>query len=314
MSQLKRRLKIANFIALATCVVLGYQACGGKINFQSTQQKAAMNSGNGGSYGGKPGTWVKHDPSNSCEVATDGNALPNEQINIDASKAELVRSNCQDLTPPQLLSAADIQTSANGITYQGKEFLYQAPPAEFQIVAASCPASLKPIAGASRVNLLNSSQTLLAPDWTIMAGVTSMLEGTIAGLDGFRITRTNLTSYERIKQQAPLVAGNLYALSVLARHGSDNSVRLEYEAQANGISTVLNTSTGSVTISNNVNFSQVSFTSHAISDARFFTVYFSPNVDMPIGDVGVTTSQVAVGESIFATAVQLEDVSSFCAP
>lgn len=77
--------------------------------------------------------YVQATASGTCP---DGTAIFAEIVMTGSTSANLVRDNCQNLNPPVVLGAGDFQipeTQSGVLTYQGRTFVAQYPPAAWQL-------------------------------------------------------------------------------------------------------------------------------------------------------------------------------------
>lgn len=328
-------------LAALLVVTVSFQACHPILFTNSDSSsgtpsaKFASNNtsqGNGDSYGGKLTVYNHLNVSQPCaERGKDGRALPNAQIFISGpTTALLVRDNCADLDTPVAIQMSDLQFLQDGtgdILYQNQRFAILLPQLQNDLstVAANCPAGLTPIASPNRTNLMQSSQLLTDTNvWWNHIGIGTSLDGSFGGLLRFEISRNdagNLDYWRRIHQSDfPLTPNRTYAYSFLAKPKAVNEAMFSLSVSGiSSLSLIFNLQDGSYTEQQRLNIPNYSVTSVPFSNGRFYTVYFTMPATTASSVIGITpngilTTTAAVGDSISATAVQLEDVSTFCTP
>jgi hypothetical protein len=319
-------------VLLATSVLVFGQACS-QSRFDSKDAASGKSSdptgtqGNGDSYGGKPTRYHLLNPNQSCaELGADGRPLPAKVIFTYPNRtAALVRENCADLNVPRAITQAELafNSDASVVAYNGESYGRQPDANEFGVVAARCPAGMSPIAGATRVNLNASGQALTNnADWDNHVGIATRLSGSLAGLFRYEILRddpANLDFWRRIHPAVEdLDGGRSYAYSFLAQPGTLNEAFFSvYRNGAGALSIVVNLSNGTWFQQENTGFGAFSVETRRISGGWFTTVYFTTpagvtNTVIGIAPNGASPRVPAAGDSIHATAVQLEAIDSFC--
>jgi hypothetical protein len=320
-----KRLSMA---LLVTLLLIPYQNCS-RSKF-SSDATATQYSGNGDAYEGKL-TRYSHFDNKCTELGKNGQPLPDRMIYVLGDypkiKAQLVRENCLDKNVPVDLNISQIQFSGpdgtGDVVYQGVNYQMLAPSGDFDVVAASCPAGRAPLSSPKRVNMLLASQNLTDPAWDPVDGIGVALNGSLAGLPRYQILRDDpnyVDFWRRVGQVRPLQAGRTFAFSFLAKAGTSDWAGFSfYERMDYTFTLSVNLSTGQVRDDGNVGVPSVQTVSRVFGGGRFITIYFTTTGPVSYGALGVypsvaTGQPYKFGDSISATAVQLEDVSTFCAP
>lgn len=333
-----KKSKSLSLLALVFVVqVVLFQNCGPMTNFSGAPK--AQSSGNGDAYTGKPDPYRYFDSASPCaDLDRNGKPLPNDQIQYQRSLVTtgldpfLVREQCADLATPAPIASSEIQPiggSTSSFMYKSKLFSNQVVPAEFDVVAAACPAGLTPRTGVSRSNLFAFGQDWMnigSPGWFIHQGIGVDLYGSINSVKSFQVRRNNasfLEDWRRVSQFQTLAANTRYAYSFLARPGTVS--KATFHVVRNGppanesLSVTFDVQNGGAVVDWAVNFSNVTFTSNPVGNGYFTTVYFttSASANLTSSDLGVAPStngatSGAFGDSINATAAQLERVGDFC--
>jgi hypothetical protein len=303
-------------------MVAAFQNCD-NIRFRESRAPAgeAQMSGNGDGYGGKITVYHHVDDQRPCsELGTTGRPLPNDSVfAYEEGKAQLVRERCRDI-PPRDLAPAEFKIEASGdLTLAGRSFQPHVPT-DFEAAAAVCPAGLNPLPAPVRNNLIDNALNLAADPWGTLGGIAVGLNGSIASLPSYLLTRDRDASADpalRLDQFVPLKRNTRYAFSFLARRGSSGAVRLMMFDQSPTLVTGdarWSLADGSLIDSDQTNLTLVSHASRPVGEAFFYTIYFrTPNTVRGL-DIGIAADDNGAGASIFATAAQLEDLSTFCGP
>lgn len=340
MNKFRRYMRRALLLFVALFPIVAFQNCTQNVGFSSQKEPQRYFSGNGDGYSGKIGLFRHFDTTQPCAQADRlGNPLPNSQIfyqwpaNASAKSPHLVRSHCRDIAPIEL-QASEIQFSPGSdsvLTYDGKTFNAFEPPGDFDVVANACPVGKTPMAGAVRSNLLVSSL-----DWTLQTssqgwihhqGISVNLNGSIESLPGYMISRNDpnaLDGFRRASQVVDLQPSTDYAYSFLARAGSINGASFRMfrggatQAQNEGIVADFNFLTGVASVRDNANMPSVTVAIAPVANGYLCTVYFRTSVagDQSQIELGVSPLDqnyiASAGDSIVATAAQLEPINGFC--
>ena len=340
---MNKNMKLKDFTAMSVklavlFLVFLFQSCSltkFKGDFLANSLTPSTDSGNGGAYEGKPTPYHHFDMNNSCrDIGANGKPLPNKTIflykSIPGSSPQLVRENCSDLVAPINLPLASLQFANDGsgnFTFAGEAFNTPAVVSDFTVVAGACPTGYSAIVGATRKNLLQSSQDLLFSPWFYEPGVHGLQQGSLGGLPRYEIIRDDpaaLQWYRRVHQGVPLLAGKTYAFSFFAQPGTKNEAYLSgWQAGNLALNVYFDLNTGAGRDVGTVGFSNLSYSSRPLSGGMIVTSYFTATVDAinyigitpaaPAGVNGINDGPMgAVGDSIFSTALELEDVSNYC--
>ena len=320
--------RLSAFVAVTACVV-AFQNCSAPSDFTGLSSQASSGgTGNGDSYGGKPGDYSYYDPANPCDKGRDNKPLPNQQIRF-ATSYQLVRENCRDIVPQNLDPAAVSFSSNESLSYRGLSFALTPVRGQFDVMAAECPSGRSPRAGAVRTNLVESGDNLLAlPPWIDQWTVASA-SGVLGSLPAFTIERwaaPSTTYWERYYKSQVFKPSTDYALSFFAAPGTKDeiyfsSTEFENNVQLSSIEVYLDTRTGAGRVAAAMGYSNVSFTSRLIDGTRFFTIYFRSHSYTPVssafgfGPGGMDQSNQDVskpGDSIKIANIQMEEIASFC--
>lgn len=322
--------------AMAVIMVVGFQNCSAPKRFGSQGSNTQM-SGHGEGYSGKTELFAYFDSRQPCsKFDRYGRPLPNFQIFYQLKAGStiraphLVRKTCQDIDPLEIDPKEITASDSSSITYQGMTFGELTTNGDFDVVASSCPAGKSPIAGAVRKNIFVS-----AFDWTNLSngawfwhqGVIANLYGTIQSLPSYVISRNDpaaLNGYERASQFHNLQPSTDYVFSFVARPGTVNgatvratrgSIAPDYE----GLAVDFNFQTGTASVRNNTGLPGATATMVPFGNGYLCTLYFRTTsmtaftAPMEIGVGPMDAGYVArVGDSVIATAAQLEPVSEFC--
>jgi hypothetical protein len=326
----KTKFIIANTVALFV-LLIAFQNCAPNTFQGAVDNLSSKNSGNGNAYEGKPEIYYYFDSQAPCsDKDLNGKPLANKQFFLYQNKnPDLVRNNCSDLATPVSVPLASLTFSTNGsgtFSYQGNTFQPQTTFNEFAVVAASCPAGYSPKAGAIRKNLIKSSQDFLSADWF---GIPRSLDGTLGGLPRYQLTRDvdNLIWYTRMSQAVTLSAGKTYAATFFAQKGNIGEACFStWQDNETSMSVYFDLNTGAGRTvglyGSGTPFSGISFANRPFAGGMIVTVFFTAPADY-VNYMGITPAAPAganvdnapsgsVGDNIFATAMQLEDVDNYC--
>jgi hypothetical protein len=164
---------------------------------------------------------------------------------------------------------------------------------------------------------------LTDPAWDPVDGIGVALNGSLASLPRYQILRDDpnyVDFWRRVGQVMPLRAGRTFAFSFLAKAGTSDWAGFSfYERMDYTFTLSVNLSTGQVRDDGNVGVPSVQTVSRVFGGGRFITIYFTTTGPVSYGALGIypsvaTGQPYKFGDGISATAVQLEDVSTFCAP
>jgi hypothetical protein len=308
--------------------------------FKSKTTEYSSASGNGDGYSGKPGgdLYRRYDDQTPCvDLDRYGKPLPNEQIFYQSKSPTgpkepyVVRQNCSDVTP-QPIASTDLKYDGSGsLIFKGQSFAGFQATADFQVLAAACPAGKSPIANAARTNLIVNSQDWteqpVYQGWMWHAGIVAILNGSIKSLPAYNLVRTDPAfpeEFRRISQIKKLNASTDYSFSFLAKKGTRDLINFRYYrvdgATGNEEYIIIdfNLVTGTSSIRLNSNLAPAKVTMTPVGEGYFCTVYFttSPTAAENYSDVGFSPTAVNgvthVGDSVYATAAQLEATGGFC--
>jgi hypothetical protein len=242
-----------------------------------------------------------------------------------------VRENCSDIAP-QPLASKDVKFDAKGsLIFKNKAFANYRADADFQVLAASCPVGKSNIPGASRTNLILNSQDWteqpVYQGWMWHSGILALLNGSIKSLPAYTLVRNDPAfpeEFRRISQVKQLKSNTDYAFSFLAKKGTRDFINFRYyrvdEATGNEEYIIIDFSlvTGVASIRLNSNLPPATVTMTPVGEGFFCTVYFktSPTGGENFSDFGFSPSAVdgvtQVGDSVYATAAQLEATGDYC--
>lgn len=317
---------VALFVAL---VVVPYQNCS-RVDMKAVRMQNSSSSGGGGNgdgYEGKPGIYDHAIVANPCsDKGANGQALPNNEVFLyKDGTADLVRKNCVDLTPPQSIDPSTLTYNSQTKTVTvGTETFNERVQTDFDVIAAQCPGGMtgKPIALSQRVNMLGDSQYLLSSNWMIDSALSRTLVGSMASLPAFQIFRqTTANEYWRRILQVPfLTANKYYAFSFFMKVDSIDKVVVNFQqCKGTGCAPQMNFELVSESINSQIvnptGTNGATYSIRSFAGGRIITVYFHPDSTYPT-EMGIAPwselSASPQGESILATALQLEDVSTFC--
>jgi len=336
MSFMRRKIRAYLLLSIsALALVLAYNNCTQTAFKKAISQTAFMNSGNGGAYEGKLTRYASFDVSQPClEMGSNLKPLPNKQIhlfeNSSQSSLELVREQCKDLKTPQAIPPEAVTISSTGeLTYSGSKFSAQELPGDFDIVAASCPAGYLPQANAVRTNLFNNAFNIMAPYWWYPQGLVGTLTGSLGSLPRFQVLRQTseaLEFYHRPHQEVALTAGTEYAFTALVQQENVKDAYLSGWYQ-NGMdmNVYFDLNTGVGKDVGSIGTTDLRFSSRPFSGGWILTIYFTAptsginalgvTTGPPVGPNGINIQpqpSAQIGDSISVTALQLEELSSFC--
>jgi hypothetical protein len=317
------RVQIAVAVSILIClsIVLNFQACS-STHFSKTSGLSMSGDGRGESYDGKPTIYAHLDADSPCaEVGSNGLALPNDQIFLMKDNTrQLVRRDCTDvgaiaIDPQEVILDPD---GSGSFSYQGHHYTIYTAASDFDVISAQCPAGLNLKAVPSRVNLIKSSQHVAAPDWTLSAGISAIIEGTLGSLPKAKILRDNASHLEfdnRIAQDVMLHGGTSYAFSLFGTTGNIREASLlMHDSLGSSLIINLDLHSGTSSIVGAQGFTNVSIVSRPFSGGYFFTAFYKTPGATGMNNVGITPGQNIFDAFVYATAVQLEDVAAFCEP
>ena len=277
--------------------------------------------GNGDGYGGKPTIFHQYDGS-CTEKNSFGEVLPKSTIfRYTSGNGHLARDNCKDLTDPVAIPAAELSVDVSGtkLTYAARSFDAHTP-ASFDVYAAACPTGWTPIANASRTNLFASPFDLAnvnawgrvdSNDFDVVA------DGVLGGLPGFRLDRARpQEAYVRVEQSVPVNRNRVYAVSVFAKANTSRSLLIQAFEANNEFEYRFDIDTGAVISQYAAGATILGTTSHAVADGRYITVFYRTTNGASEQNLGFAPGEdpANVGDSIFVTAPQFEDVTTYCTP
>lgn len=332
---MSRRHKITRIIALSFVFLVNtvaFQNCSINTRF-STPSTVSQHSGHGEGYSGKGDFFQNFDPQQPCaQVDRLGKTLPNSEIffqykpNTMTKAPYLVRNECREIDPIELNPAETIAAGPDTLIYQGNTFSVFTPSGDFDIVASACPVGKSLIPNAARVNLMSSSLDWTSRSWSLHQGISVGLNGSIQSLPSYLIARNdpaNLEGYERASQYIDLQPNTDYAFTFVARGGTVGGATARITRGSSypnyeGLTVDFDFSTGLSSIRSNVNLPQASVSMVPIGNGYLCSVYFRTSAGgfQSPAEVGVAPMDsnytAKVGDSIFATAAQLEPITGFC--
>lgn len=312
------------WLGLGLLTVVGFQNCSKTTEFSddrpSGQLLNAAGNGNGDAYGGKPIIFRHFDLNQPCaDTNVTGQPLPNAEIFLyqGSSGGHLVRKECRDIAPVAL-AGTDVSVQPDSTVRYGAMSFQSHVPADFEVMAALCPAGRAPLASPVRQNMMISGLNLLdTANWG-SDGVQLALDGTIAGLPAYRVTRTlggSSNDFMRPDQYVFYEPNTTYAASFFVKKGNASEATfIMYDSNPVVVSTsaTLDLNTGAATVLASDRLTNVTATSRPIAGGFFLTVYFMTGSTVRGGDIGIVASSTNVGDSIFVTGAQVEKVSLFC--
>jgi hypothetical protein len=328
-------LGIVLAIAVSACQKSQYFSPQSSPRLASNTQSSASNSGNGSGFEGRlvVEPFIHVDSLQPCpDRGQDGLPLPNQEIFVTTSTSGkstlLVRDACLDLPEPRPLAISDVHLvndAAGSLAYQGALFVPHQAASESDVVAANCPTGRTPRAGVSRKSLLADAQNLLGSSWTSDAGIATTLSGSLGGLPRVLISRNDssyLDSWRRLNQSSLLTPGHTYAATFLAAPGAlDHAVfSVDDENKAFTLEVTLDLKAGSSQILYNTGAQSVTSTARSFAAGMLATVYFTAPPAARASYFGLSSFRTnavnpdfgTAGDSIGASAIQLEDVADFC--
>ena len=335
---LKAGLRALGLLCTLTVLVVSFQNCDSSAQFgregssftepympdkNPPSSNLSGGGGNGDGYGGKPTIFHQYDPSSACtEKNSFGEALPKSTIfRYSSGNGHLVRDNCKDLNDPVAIPAASLSVDGSGTQLSYASRTYGAhTPASFDVYAAACPAGWTPIAGATRTNLfidpflmsdINSWGRVDSTNFDVTA------DGVLGGLPGFLLNRAGPQEpYVRVEQSLPVARNRVYAVSVFAKANTNRSLLIQGFETNNEFEYRFDIDTGAVISDYVVGGTFIGTTSHAVADGRYITLYYRTPGSAGELNIGFAPGgdPANVGDSIFVTAPQIEDVTTYCTP
>ena len=316
-------------------MTLAYQNCS---NSPVPSNTSSVKLANGEGYSGKVGLYRRFDTQVPCtEKDRDGKPLSNEQIFYQSSffggakEPFVVRENCQDVNPAPIGSNAVNFDAVGNLSFKGRAYENYQANADFQVLASACPSGKTPIIGALRTNLIVNSQDWteqpVYQGWMWHSGIQALLNGSIKSLPAYTISRTDPAfpeEFRRISQLKQLKPNTEYAFSFLAKKGTRDSINFRYfrvDQRTNNEEYIVldfNLISGTATFRQNDFLSQATVTITPVGEGFFCTVFFktSATAGENFSDFGFSPSAkngvTRVGDSVFATAAQLETTTSYC--
>jgi hypothetical protein len=287
----------------------------------------SSDSGNGGAYEGKITIYNAYDSVRPCaEIGANSKPLPNHQIQETQVSLKLVRENCVDLPTPKDLDASQVSgLGTSQITYSGISYSELTVLNDFDVVAGSCPAGKTLNSNAVRNNLIIAGLNLFDGVWDQSQNVDVSSAGSLGSLPRFNITRnTNSYWYERPQQPVNVVSGVDYSFTFLVMKQNIQEVLISgYYNSSTMLNAYFNLDTGIGRDVGSSGINNVSFASRPFSGGYIVTVFFTSPLSAPI-TIGVAPGpllgpnlifdnpQGQAGDSVAATAFQLEQVSNYC--
>lgn len=315
----------------------GFQNCSYPGSVAKPAKAQYSPQGNGDGYSGKVELYRHQNSTAPCAALDrEGQPLPNEQIfyqspTVGGAKSPyLVRENCADITP-RLIASSDLKFTVKGLAYKGNGFLSYERDNGFQVLAAKCPAGKSPIANVVRTNLIvNSQDWTEQPEyrgWMWHSGIVALLNGSIESLPAYTVVRNDSAfpeEYRRISQMKQLKSSTDYAFSFLAKKGTRDGVTFRYYRQDQKtnneeyliIDFDLNNGTSNIRLNSYLAPATISMSK--VGEGYFCTVYFKTSATggENFSDFGFSPTAVNgathVGDSVYATAAQLEETAGFC--
>lgn len=316
--------RVLLFATLSFALVASFQACS-RSRFSSDASGLRMQ-GNGDSYSGKPIYYLNFDQA-CTQVTSAGKPFPSAQIFLVNGVYQLVRDNCQDVTPPREILQSEITAAASvtEFSYQGRVFRSQTDLTEYMITPLLCPPG-RTTMNLSPPNLVTDSLNMLQ-NWN-QHPIEVTLEGSLSALPLFRYRRTEpnaLEPWQRVSQAVSLTSNTLYSFSFLLKPGNVSLANVDYFMTGAGgpatdqyFKADLNLIDGSSTIiENTAGITGLVVQSQRYGSGWLFTVFFNPGAVVNPGDLGVSTASAAniqLGDYIYGTANRLHSVNSYCSP
>ncbi len=306
-------------LILLALIILAYQACGNRLDFNGVVENLISTPDkNGEPYSGKPTIYDFSNQQKVClEKGANGNALPNSQIFMFPNGlAELVRENCVDI-PPKPLSAQDYSIAGNGdLIYQNQIFTTLLNPDPFAVVAAACPAGRTLLAHPVRTSFMQEPLDLQASVWEHPA-LSVNLVGSLGSLPLYKVQRNDpnaLENWHRMAQSPILVAGETYVYSFYVKPDpSEKLIFVSYYPNIQDVEIEFDLVTGAATIQNSMGASQISTQAQMFSGGLYINIYFQ-SLSSTSANIGIASVGQFLGSSVSATALQFEKVSNFCSP
>lgn len=309
--------RVFGFLALAIILQLTFNNCS-VSRFGSNLPYRSLG-GNGDSYDGKLVVYSNRNSTQVCqELQHDGRPLPDRQILRRDNALYLVRDNCADV-PEQLIQSAAVTFNSDGTLIFGGKTFDAAIASEFGVLRSQCPAGTTPKANVARNNLLASGLDFSnASVWQVKNAMETRPSGVLAGLPASLVSRTLDATAEpwyRLSQFVPVDSTQTFVLSFYVRKDSSTQVRLEMFHNVPSIASLVavwDLNTGALVNSSATSVTVVSTSSSPIAGGFFVTITFSLPAQTQGLDIGIAANDFGVGSSILATAMALEETSSFC--
>lgn len=310
----------ANFLLFMGILFVSYNNCT-RAKFGVSDANIITSKGNGDLYDGKIGIYDHFDSINPCtETDRNGKPLPNSQVQVFAQLAKLTRDKCADVIP-QILDNSRLVVGANGSLTLDSEMFQLTTLNEMTVRVAQCPTGSSPFPGANRKNLMPAALNLTDSQWNTSQGaVSAALNGSFAGLPLFQLERTMGASAQdwwRLKQFVDLSPNKRYVISFFAKTGISSEAKLlaySDSPQVSQANVKWDLNTGATIEQNTISLLDASSASLPLSNGYFVSFYFRTPPGFLGMDIGVASGGLSLGDSIFVTGIQVEDVDSFCSP
>jgi hypothetical protein len=307
-------------------MVIALQNCTVAVDTHSEMSSGSV--GTGDSYSGKISVYAQYDQgSAACTTTTaSGAALPNYEVLVVSSSAKVVRENCADISPRQLVWA-DLRFSGpdnSNLQIEGRTLARVDNIETLQNIPLVCPAGKTNLSSPVASNIFQSSFDWTSSPWNIASDLSILPVSTVAALPLYEIKRLTYTSTEmwhRAGQFHGLDVGIDYAFHVVLKSGTLSKAVVHYNKSNNAqFGMVIDLQNQSTSFNHNIGVSNVTAVLQPYQGATLATIYFTVPAGPESSDIGVTsysgtpTSPDNVGDSVLATAADLRKVSDYCSP
>ncbi len=305
------------FVLLAVAMVLGYQSCGSQkeTDFHTnSSNRTVQGRANGEGYPGKLVRYEYYSETEKCRFSqANGERPPNAVIFATLEdKAQLVREDCQDITPVTL-DASLAQFEMSEIVYQGRTFPNNTTNNISQ-VQLPCPVGQSSVPSIVPQNLVTASLDLFNRSWYVHSGVNVVLDGSIQGLPIFNVQRQPLgPQWSRILEVVPVQAGRNYAATAIVEPGISQDLRVLFTDNTIQIFEInVNLGGPSFTVLNQDNATNIQVNIQPLGRGHFVTIFFTPSINANM-DVGMGPAPSAALTDINLTGIQLiSNISQYC--
>jgi hypothetical protein len=308
-------------IILIFPIVVSFQACTNEVNFSSAENLANIKPQNGEPYKGKPDPFDLVLPNQQCtEVGANGRPLPNSQIYIFASgSAQLVRENCVDITPRDLTANDYIKMASGDVIYQNQTFTNNVNQGDFDVLAATCPAGKTLLANPVRKNLLNGGLNFLSPRWQLAPGTTVTFDGSMYSLPGYKIevvdpTQAQWNGVAQTQNLSTLSSAETYVFSFYIKTSATEKLHFAaFFYNNHDLDIEFDLLTGASRTIRSTGATILSTKAQMIGGNLYINIYYRLLVSSS-SNMGINSQNTVMGSQLTATAIQLEQLSNFCAP